>query len=138
MIGGKIILKYLTNYFDNLKKLTHFCRKLSNLSKNMESKFEEYLKGKLTTSQFEDGLRNLFGSPHRRTKVLANAKIISHSELLDLAELLDVTSFSLFTEFQCGMDALSLREIEQLEMIHGFVAPGMAKHGKKERAAMAA
>jgi hypothetical protein len=89
----------------------------------MGNSFEEYLKGKLTAVEFVDGLKDLFGSPHRRTKVLENPRIVTHKELLELAELLNVQPLTLFMEYKVAFGTLSQREVEQLQFVFLTVAP---------------
>ncbi len=88
----------------------------------MKNSLEDYLKGKLTAADFEEGLKNLFGSPHRRTKVLENPRIVKHSELLELAQLLDVQPLTLYAEYQVAFGTLTQREVEQLQFVFVTVA----------------
>lgn len=107
----------------------------------MENKFEEFLKKNLSATQFEEDLRVLFGSPHRRTKVLENPRIVTHKELLELAELLDVQPLTLFMEHKVAFGTLSQKEVELLEFVFVTVAPdkdGAIKTIEKYQAAMAA
>jgi hypothetical protein len=80
--------------------------------------FETYLKGKLTHRQFEEGLRELFGTPHRRTKALNMPSSITHAELLKLSKFLDVSAHTLYTSFGVGSGALEKLEVEMLEFVH--------------------
>ena len=109
--------------------------------KVMQSNLKDYLKGKLSIGQYEEGLRELFNSPHRRTKVLENAAIATHAELLALAAMCNVSAYSMFTEYGVAKENLTLLEIQNLEYIFVSIAPDKAKaqqYIERKEAAMAA
>ena len=111
------------------------------IKKVMEKELIEFLRAKLTLSQYEESMRQIFGSSIRRTKFLNNPKIATHAELLDIAELCKVTPFWLFSEYNVGFDNLTLREIGQLSFIFLQVSENKklaAEYIEKRKAAMAA
>jgi hypothetical protein len=82
----------------------------------MKQEFEAYLRGVLSSKDFEEGLRELFGSAHRRTKVLRDCSILSHAELLELADLLNVSPMFLIQEFGAAA-GLTEREVNNLRAV---------------------
>lgn len=88
--------------------------------------FVQHLRETLNSEKFDDGLRAVFGTPHRRTKFL-NGELavgdVTHAELLGLAKLLDVTPFSIYSEFGVASNNVKSVELEQLQFVHITVAP---------------
>ena len=83
-----------------------------------KSEFEKYLHTSLSAqalNQLNQELPNRFGSPHRRTKVLANPAIATHSELLHLEELLGVDAYLLMQNKGVGTDGLSIIQKRDLK-----------------------
>lgn len=88
----------------------------------MENDFTTYLAENLSQSQFENALREVFGSAHRRTKALNDPQIITHQELLELAGLLGVPAIDLVERFSVGAEKVSEKEVQNLRLLAKAVA----------------
>lgn len=83
-----------------------------------ENNFHNYLKANLPTEKFNEGLKSLFGSPHRRTKALNDPTTITHAELIELADLLRTSAWMLCNDFEVGKEVLTEKEKEQIRLVH--------------------
>ena len=79
--------------------------------------FESYLKNSLTLTEYEQDLRLIFNSAHRRTKVLIAPWTATHSELLSLADLMGVAAINLVDDYKVATENLSEREIANLRLV---------------------
>lgn len=95
---------------------------LKKTNTNMENDFTTYLTENLSQAQYETGLREVFGSPHRRTKALNDPAFITHAELLEIASMLDVPAIDLIMRFRVGINKITKREIENLQLLSKAVA----------------
>lgn len=88
-----------------------------------ENNFYNYLKANLPTEKFNEGLKSLFGSPHRRTKALNDPTTITHAELIELADLLDTSAWQLYHKMEVGKEVVTEKEAEQLLLVHNLTMP---------------
>ncbi len=82
----------------------------------MES-FQAYLRRTLSHHDFTDGLLNLFGSPHMRTKVLKKPERATHQQLLQLSELTGLSAWDLMNGWDVGKEKVSELEKENLKKL---------------------
>ena len=70
----------------------------------------------MSARAYEQELRQIFGTSHRRTKILRDPGMINHAELLELSDLLHVPPLFLVDEFGAA-DNLTEREKENLRAV---------------------
>lgn len=86
----------------------------------MDNSFWDYLKTKLTVTEFEN-LANLVGCPARRLAWIKNGSSdFSLDEIHKLGKLLNRNSLDLIMEYSLGEGNISFKELRQLAASQGY------------------